>query len=109
MLQVSKQLKQGYNVEQLDDVRIIRDRQTTPVIDAPTEVSRGFGFLRFPSIELSKAFIERNYPSIYLYGAETAENNSQAAKVRIDFSRERDERPRGEKEGEWTCKIVCFA
>ncbi|KAI4255499.1 MAG: hypothetical protein L6R42_006694 [Xanthoria sp. 1 TBL-2021] len=100
MLQVSKQLKQGYSVEQLDDVRIIRDRQT--------KVSRGFGFLRFPSIELSKTFIERNYPSIYLYGQDFADNDSQAAKVRIDFSRERDERPRGDKEGEWTCKICTF-
>ncbi|KAI4272665.1 MAG: hypothetical protein LQ337_005148 [Flavoplaca oasis] len=97
MLQVSMQLNQGYNVEQLDDVRIIRDRQT--------KVSRGFGFLRFPSIDLSKAFLERNYPSIYLYGRDSADNDSQAAKVRIDFSRERDERPRGDKEGEWTCKI----
>ncbi|KAL9037409.1 MAG: hypothetical protein Q9180_003730 [Flavoplaca navasiana] len=97
---VSKQLKQGYGVEQLDDVRIIRDRQT--------KVSRGFGFLRFPSIDLSKAFLERNYPSIYLYGRDSADNDSQAAKVRIDFSRERDERPRGDKEGEWTCKICTF-
>ncbi|KAL8892865.1 MAG: hypothetical protein Q9215_000229 [Flavoplaca cf. flavocitrina] len=91
---VSKQLKQGYGVEQLDDVRVIRDRQT--------KLSRGFGFLKFPSIDLSKAFLERNFPSIYLYGRDSADNDSQAAKVRIDFSRERDERPRGDKEGEWT-------
>ncbi|KAI4087581.1 MAG: hypothetical protein LQ339_008869 [Xanthoria mediterranea] len=97
---VSKQLKQGYGVHQLDDVRIIRDRQT--------KVSRGFGFLRFPSIESAKTFIERNYPSIYLYGKESADNDGQAAKVRIDFSRERDERPRGDREGEWTCKICTF-
>ncbi|KAL8876571.1 MAG: hypothetical protein Q9198_005262, partial [Flavoplaca austrocitrina] len=94
------QLKQGYGVEQLDDVRVIRDRQT--------RVSRGFGFLKFPSIDLSKAFLERNFPSIYLYGRDSADNDSQAAKVRIDFSRERDERPRGDKEGEWTCKICTF-
>lgn len=79
------------------------------VTDAITEVSRGFGFLRFPSIESAKIFIERNYPSIYLYGKESADNDGQAAKVRIDFSRERDERPRGDREGEWTCKIVRFA
>ncbi|KAL8844008.1 MAG: hypothetical protein Q9176_001703 [Flavoplaca citrina] len=97
---VSKQLKQGYGVEQLDDVRVIRDRQT--------KLSRGFGFLKFPSIDLSKAFLERNFPSIYLYGRDSADNDSQAAKVRIDFSRERDERPRGDKEGEWTCKICTF-
>ncbi|KAL8772947.1 MAG: hypothetical protein Q9209_001967 [Squamulea sp. 1 TL-2023] len=100
ILQVLKQLKQGYNVEKLEDVRIIRERQT--------KVSRGFGFLRFPSIELSKAFLQRNYPSIYLYGEESADNDNQAAKVRIDFSREREERPRGDKEGEWTCKICTF-
>lgn len=28
-VQVTEQLKQGYNVDQLDDVRIIRDRQTS--------------------------------------------------------------------------------
>ncbi|KAL8727954.1 MAG: hypothetical protein Q9166_005719 [cf. Caloplaca sp. 2 TL-2023] len=77
-------------VDQLDDVRIIRDRQT--------KVSRGFGFLRFPSIEVSKDFLERNYPSIYLYGGESSDSNNQAAKVRIAFSRERDERPRVDKE-----------
>ena len=70
------------------------------------EVSRGFGFLRFPSIETSKKFLERNYPSIYLYGKESADSDNQAAKVRISFSRERNDLPRGDKEGEWTCKIV---
>lgn len=74
--------------------------------DAFPEVSRGFGFLRFPSIETSKKFLERNYPSIYLYGKESANNDNQAAKVRIAFSRERYDLPRGDKEGEWTCKIV---
>ncbi|KAL8946230.1 MAG: hypothetical protein Q9222_007350 [Ikaeria aurantiellina] len=96
-VQISKQLKEGYKVNQLDDVRVIRDRQT--------KVSRGFGFIRFPSMEISREFMEHNYPSIYLYGKETADNNNQAAKVRIAYSRERDDRPRGDKEGEWTCKI----
>ncbi|KAL8935058.1 MAG: hypothetical protein Q9216_005605 [Gyalolechia sp. 2 TL-2023] len=97
---VTEQLRQGYNVDQVDDVRIIRDRQT--------KVSRGFGFLRFPSIEASKSFLERNYPFIYLYGKESAENDNQAAKVRIAFSRERHDAGRGEKDGEWTCKICTF-
>ncbi|KAL8651214.1 MAG: hypothetical protein Q9210_003386 [Variospora velana] len=95
---VTEQVKQGYNVAQLDDVRIIRDRQT--------RASRGFGFLRFPSMEASKGFLERNYPSIYLYGKEPADNDNQAAKVRIAFSRERADVPRGDKEGEWICKIL---
>lgn len=71
------------------------------------EVSRGFGFIRFPTIEDSKAFLERNYPTIYLYGSNTSDNDDQAAKVRIAYSRERDDRARGEKtDGEWICKIV---
>ena len=71
------------------------------------EVSRGFGFLRFPTIEQSKAFLERNFPIIYLYGKGAADGDNQAAKVRIAFSRERDDRTRPDKaEGEWVCKIV---
>ncbi|KAI4125521.1 MAG: hypothetical protein LQ347_005355, partial [Umbilicaria vellea] len=96
--QISKELKQYHDVQALDDVRVIRDRQT--------KVSRGFGFLRFATLEKSKAFVERNYPTIYLYGNESADGDDQAAKVRIAFSRERDDRNRAEKpEGEWTCKI----
>lgn len=72
-----------------------------------SEASRGFGFIRFPTLEDSKAFVERNYPMIYLYGNGSSDNDDQAAKVRIAYSRERDDRGRGEKaEGEWTCKIV---
>ncbi|KAL9026871.1 MAG: hypothetical protein Q9196_004525 [Gyalolechia fulgens] len=80
----------------------------TLAADVVAEVSRGFGFLRFPSIEASKSFLERNYPSIYLYGKESSENDNQAAKVRIAFSRERYDVARGEKDGEWTCKICTF-
>lgn len=77
------------------------------VADAFSEVSRGFGFIRFSSLEESKAFVERNYPNIYLYGNSTSDNDDQAAKVRIAFSRERDDRSRGDKaDGEWTCKNV---
>lgn len=72
-----------------------------------SEVSRQFGFLRFATLQDSRAFVERNYPMIYLYGSNSAENNGEAAKVRIAFSRERDERHLSERaEGEWTCKIV---
>ncbi|CAD6588006.1 MAG: hypothetical protein ASARMPRED_003374 [Alectoria sarmentosa] len=101
ILQISKELKQYHHVEKLEDVRVIRDRQT--------KASRGFGFIRFPTVEDSKAFVERNYPMIYLYGNGSSENDDQAAKVRIAYSRERDERSRGEKaDGEWTCKICTF-
>ncbi|KAA6408327.1 MAG: rna-binding [Lasallia pustulata] len=98
-LQISRELKQYHDVEALEDVRVIRDRQT--------KVSRGFGFLRFATLEKSKTFVERNYPTIYLYGNESADGDEQAAKVRIAFSRERDDKSRAERqEGEWTC-IIC--
>ena len=84
----------------------MRERLTNLI----SEASRGFGFIRFPTFEDSKAFVERNYPMIYLYGNGSSDNNDQAAKVRIAYSRERDDRNRGEKaEGEWTCKIVSHA
>ena len=71
------------------------------------EVSRGFGFLRFPTVEKSRAFLERNYPTVYLYGTGSVDGDDQVAKVRVAFSRERDDRSRAEKvEGEWACKIV---
>ena len=51
--------------------------------------------------------MERNYPMIYLYGTGASDGDEQAAKVRIAFSREREDRGRGDKaDGEWTCKIV---
>ena len=51
--------------------------------------------------------MERNFPMIYLYGPGSADGDNEAAKVRVAFSRERDDRSRGDKaEGEWTCKIV---
>lgn len=51
--------------------------------------------------------MERNYPMIYLYGNGSSDGDEQAAKVRIAFSRERDDRGRSEKaDGEWICKIV---
>lgn len=46
---------------------------------------------------------------IYLYGNSSTDSDDQAAKVRIAFSRERDDRNRGDKaDGEWTCKIVSY-
>lgn len=79
------------------------------VLTLSSEVSRGFGFLRFTTLEESKAFVERNYPTIHLYGNSSTDNDNEAAKVRIAYSRERDDRPRVEKaDGEWTCKIVRY-
>ena len=59
-------------------------------------------------MQASRAFVERNYPTIYLYGKGSSDNDGEAAKVRIAYSREREDRNRVDKaEGEWTCQIVC--
>lgn len=96
---------------------MIRDRQTSEwrhcqsqilcftLIDVVSaEVSRGLGFLRFHSINESKEFLERNHPFIYLYGP-TAGENDRATKVRIAYSREREDRTRAKVEGDWTCRM----
>lgn len=44
---------------------------------------------------------------IYLNGNGSTDSDDQAAKIRIAYSRERDDRNRGEKaDGEWVCKVV---
>ncbi|KAJ5428421.1 hypothetical protein N7445_009875 [Penicillium cf. griseofulvum] len=81
----------AYHVDGLEDIRVIRDRQT--------KVSRQRGFLRFSTIDASRAFIERNYPSIYFYGP-----NESATKVRIAYSREREDRGRAKGASDWDCR-----
>ena len=58
-------------------------------------------------MEASKVFVERNYPTIHLYGKGSSNNDEQAAKLRIAYSREREDRGRPDKpDGEWACKLV---
>lgn len=69
------------------------------------EISRQIGFLRFPSLDESREFIDRNFPFIHLYG-KSSKNGDRAAKIRIAFSKEREDR-RSKAEGEWICQNVC--
>ncbi|KPI44528.1 putative RNA-binding protein [Cyphellophora attinorum] len=93
-VQISIELRENYRVERLDDVRIIRDRQT--------KKSRQFGFLRFPTIEDAEDFMHRNYPSIYLYGNDDDRHSSaEVSKVRLTFSRER--RDKTYDDNDWIC------
>jgi hypothetical protein len=106
-----------YHVEGLEDVRVIRDRQTSRFslkaslsthqsasLTKCQEISRQIGFLRFSCVDESRAFLEENYPYIRLYGRKS-DRGDRAAKVRIAYSREREDR-RSRAEGEWTCKMV---
>ncbi|EEQ35593.1 RNA-binding protein [Microsporum canis CBS 113480] len=99
---VTSELAQHYHIRGLEDVRVIRDRQT--------KMSRQLAFIRFPTIDDSREFLEGNFPAIYLYGKAGADG--QGAKVRIAYSREREDRNRARGDGEWTCincSIVNFA
>jgi hypothetical protein len=69
------------------------------------EMSRQLGFLRFQNISFSRAFMEQNFPNILLYGP-SAGPNDRGTKVRIAFSREREDRVRARAEGDWVCKMV---
>lgn len=69
-----------------------------------TELSRQLGFLRFPTIEQSREFVQKNHSGIHFYGP-SAGPNDRSTKVRIAYSREREDRgrPKGE---DWTCRMV---
>ncbi|KAI1947567.1 hypothetical protein LOZ56_006211 [Ophidiomyces ophidiicola] len=97
---ISNELKHSYHVEDLEDIRVIRDRQT--------RISRQLGFLRFRSLDSSRDFLERNFPTIYLQGA-NSQSTDRGVKVRIAYSREREDRNRIRAEGEWTCKVCTLA
>ncbi|OXV09604.1 hypothetical protein Egran_02633 [Elaphomyces granulatus] len=114
---ISSELLEYYHLEGLEDVRVIRDRQTSRFslkaslstrqsasLTKGQEISRQIGFLRFSSVDESRAFLEENYPYIRLYGRKS-DRGDRAAKVRIAYSREREDR-RSRAEGEWTCKMV---
>ncbi|EEH35626.2 rna-binding protein [Paracoccidioides lutzii Pb01] len=97
---ILNELTQYYHVEALEDVRVIRDRQT--------KISRKLGFIRFHTIDDSREFLERNFPSIYLYGNSGSHTDDRGMRVRIAYSREREDRNRIKAEGEWTCKICAI-
>jgi len=72
--------------------------------------SRQFGFLRFPTIQESKAFVERNHPAIHLSSKQANDVERVKTVVRIAFSKDREERERDRDrplaDGEWKCLIV---
>jgi hypothetical protein len=70
-----------------------------------TDKGRNYGFLRFPSLEEAEAFMDRNYPSIYLYGDSSKTSGKPGdAKVRISFGKER--RDNRSDEVDWICPTV---
>lgn len=70
------------------------------------EISRQLGFLRFRNLDYSRDFVEQNFPAIYLYGNNPSNADDRGAKVRIAYSREREDRNRSRGDSEWTCSNV---
>ncbi|OQD83366.1 hypothetical protein PENANT_c017G06010 [Penicillium antarcticum] len=96
---IATELRNAYHVDGLEDVRVIRDRQT--------KLSKQLGFLRFPTIEESRAFVEQNHRGIYLYGPSAGPNDG-STKVRIAYSREREDRTRAKGDGDWMCRMCAI-
>ncbi|RMZ80088.1 hypothetical protein DV737_g3140, partial [Chaetothyriales sp. CBS 132003] len=93
---ILQELREYYGVDNVDDVRIIRDRQT--------KRPRGFGFLRFASLDHAQAFMARHHPVLYLYGdsdTSRAHTDPDSARVRLSYGRERKEARTDE--ADWTC------
>lgn len=71
-----------------------------------TEQSRGFGFLRFPTLHAAEKFMDKNHPMIYLYG-DSNKSNGDASRVRIAFGRERKDAGRND-DADWICPGVSY-
>ena len=54
---------------------------------------------------MSQKFMDRNFPTLYLYG-DGSLNNEDAARVRIAYSREKQDSTRDSKDGDWSCRVV---
>ncbi|KAI9675065.1 MAG: hypothetical protein M1817_001471 [Caeruleum heppii] len=101
---ISKILRQNYDLDELEEVRVIKDRGTG--------VSKQFGFLHFRTVAGAGAFLEQSYPSIRLSSADPSVDgpkDNREGRVRVSFCRERDDRERAPPaEEEWKCHICAF-
>ncbi|KAK6353278.1 hypothetical protein TWF696_005253 [Orbilia brochopaga] len=87
ILQIQSELE-GYNVEGLNTVTVIRERKTG--------ISRGFAFARFRELSDSKRFLERFFPSISI-------NNMR---VSLAYAKERTEAPLTD---DWNCSVCLLS
>ena len=99
-----------YNVQNLEDVRVIKDKATGIIAYSYSislhslhrlAISKGYAFIRFPTLDDATSFMNANYPEIRIERSNSTNNNNQW--VRIAYSRERSDR---ESYAEWTCRFV---
>jgi RNA-binding protein 5/10 len=73
--------------------------------------SRGFAFAQFVDIPDARRFLDQHYPSVPLHGTYDPNNAAPAepTKIRIAYSRERDDRDKaGKSDDDWKCDVVGF-
>ena len=120
-LKILNELQHSLRLEGLEEIRLIKDKRTGmdyivsqfsgfSDLKCFTGQSRGFAFAQFVSISDARRFLDRNYPSMLLHGTYDPNNAAPAepAKVRIAYSRERDDKDRaGKNDDDWKCDVVC--
>ena len=75
-----------------------------------TGQSRQFAFAQFVGLPEANRFLEKYYPAVSLYGPYDPNNAvaSEPTKVRVAYSREKDDKDRpGKNEDDWKCEVVC--
>jgi hypothetical protein len=117
-LQILNELEHGLHVEGLEEIRLIKDKRTgmflyyaeraslTSVFEGQ---SRQFAFAQFVGIPEARRFLDKFYPYISLYGAynPSRSRDTEATKVHIAFSRDKDDRDKpGKAEDDWKCEVV---
>lgn len=50
--------------------------------------------------------MDKNAPEIYIYGSSGSNGNDQGARVRITYTREREDRGQNRADGDWICQMV---
>ncbi|CZR58454.1 related to RNA binding motif protein [Phialocephala subalpina] len=99
-LQILNELQHGLRLEGLEEVRLIKDKRTGQ--------SRGFAFAQFVGISEARRFLDRCYPTVQLYGPGHTDlaSTNEPNKVRIAYSRDRDDRDKaGKGEDDWKCEV----
>ncbi|KAH6671756.1 hypothetical protein B0J14DRAFT_80316 [Halenospora varia] len=99
---ILNELQHSLRLEGLEEVRLIKDKRTGQ--------SRQFAFAQFVGIPEARRFLEEHYPTLSLYGSYDPGQSAptQPSKVRIAYSRERDDRDKaGKGEDDWKCE-VCY-
>ncbi|ESZ91736.1 hypothetical protein SBOR_7887 [Sclerotinia borealis F-4128] len=94
---ISKEIQKNLRVEGVEEVRLIKDKKTG--------ISRQFAFAQFYTLLEARRFLEKHYPSVSFYGPL---QTSEPTKVRIAYSREKNDQERTSKhEDDWKCE-VCY-